>query len=69
VLIFEVEGTFICLFSSLKIFNLLSYLLEEKALILKGFLLERESLISRRVSHLGGVLMGEPFFWSLGEDS
>ena len=63
-LIFEVEGTFMCLFSSLEIFNLLSSLLEEKVLILKAFIFERESLISGGVSHLGGVLVGEPFFWS-----
>jgi len=52
-LIFEVEGTFMCLFSSLRIFNRLSSLLKEKVLILKHFLLDRESLI------LGRVLMGE----------
>ena len=34
-----------CLFSSLGIFNLFSSLLEEKDLILKAFLLDRESLI------------------------
>ena len=33
------------LFSSLKIFNLLSSVLEENVLILKAFLLERENLI------------------------
>jgi len=38
VLIFKVEGTFMCLFSSLGICNLLSSLLKEKVLILKAFL-------------------------------
>ena len=40
-LIFEVEGTFTYLVSSLGIFKLLSSLLEEKVLILKAFFLER----------------------------
>jgi len=41
-LIFEVEGAFVCLFSSLGIFNHLRFLLEEKVLLLKSFLLARE---------------------------
>jgi len=57
VLTFEVEGMFICLFSSLGIFNLHSSLLEEKALILKSFLLDRESLIWGRVFHFGVILL------------
>jgi len=52
-----------CLFFSLMIFNLLSSPLEEKVLILKAFLLERESLIWGRVLTgdlvvLGGALSG-----------
>jgi len=35
-LIFKVKGMFMCLFFSLGIFNHLSFLLEENALILKG---------------------------------
>ena len=54
-----------CLFYSLGIVNLLCSLLEEKVLILKVFLLERESLIRGRVSHFEGVLVGEPFFGAL----
>jgi len=38
-----------CLVSALGIFNLLYSLLQEKALILKAFLLERESLTRGRV--------------------
>jgi len=45
-----------CLFSSLEIFNVLSSLLEEKFVILKVFLLERESLIFGRA--LGGRFGG-----------
>jgi len=38
-------NVFMCLFSSFRIFNRLCSLLEEKVLILKAFLLERERLI------------------------
>ena len=44
--------------SSLRVFNLLSSLLEEKVLILKAFLLERESLLWGRVL-MGGLVILE----------
>ena len=54
-----------CLFSSLKIFNLLSSVLEENVLILKAFLLQRESLVGGRVLVGDLVLLGGDF----GEES
>jgi len=65
VLIFEVEGTFVGLFSSLRSLIFFLLFLEEKLLILKAFLLERESLISGRVLVgdlvvLGGELIRAP---------
>ena len=64
-LIFEVKGTFICLVSSLKIFNLSSLFLEEKVSILKAFFLERESLM------WGRALMWKPLWetWRPWEES
>ena len=38
-LIFEVEGTFMCLVSSLEIFNLLSFLFRREGLDLEGLFL------------------------------
>ena len=45
----KVDGTFLCLFSSLGIFNLFYSVLEENVLILNASLLERERLIWERV--------------------
>jgi len=56
---------FMFLFSSLKIFNLLSSVLEENVLILKAFLLQRESLVGGRVLVGDLVLLGGDF----GEES
>jgi len=56
VFIFEVEGTFMYLYSSFRV-NLFSSLLEENGLILKAFLLERESLIWGRVFHFWLILL------------
>jgi len=55
-LIFEVRGTFMCLLSLLGTFNLFSFVLEEKLLILNVFLLVRESLMWGQVFHLGVIL-------------